>query len=172
MDDEQELGPSKSAVKREMTALQELGVTLVGLSSRELARIPIEDEDLVRAIDLARSINSNSGLRRQMQYIGKLMRRIDAQPIARALEELHLDHQHSVDQFHELEILRDELLSHGDAGLSALLERFPEADRQRTRTLISQHRREQSNGKPPAAARKLFKYLRELQENQGDSEPA
>lgn len=162
--EEEETGPSKSAVKREMTARQKLGEALVGLSPRELARMPLEDEGLLRAIAQARDIRSNSGRRRQMQYIGKLMRQIDPQPIAAALEALHQQHQQDVGRFHELETLRDELLQQGSAGLGTLLEHYPDADRQRVRQLLMQYEKESRGGKPPAAARKLFKYLRELAE--------
>lgn len=163
----EDTGPSKSAVKREMTARQKLGEALVGLSQRELARMPVEDEDLLRAIELAREIRSNSGRKRQLQYIGKLMRHIDPNPIAAALAELHQQHQSQVDQFHHLEELRDRLLEAGPDGLSFLVEQYPATDRQRVRQLLSQHRKEAGAGKPPAAARKLFKYLRELEEDQG-----
>ena len=157
-------GPSKSAVKRQMTALQDLGAELVALTPKEMAKIPIADDTLLRAIDLARTIHSNSGLRRQMQYIGKLMRNVDAEPIARALSDLHQQHQHDVSVFHELEELRDHLISTGPNGIEKVLQRFPDADRQRLRQLVLQHQKEQRSNKPPAAARKLFKYLREVAE--------
>jgi ribosome-associated protein len=155
-------GPSKSAMKRQMTALQDLGEALVALTPKEMARIPIADDTLLAAIDLARTIHSNSGLRRQMQYIGKLMRGIDAQPIAKALSDLHQQHQQDISVFQELEELRDHLTSTGPAGIETVMQRFPGADRQRLRQLVLQHQKEQRSNKPPAAARKLFKYLREI----------
>jgi ribosome-associated protein len=161
-DTEEDLGPSKSAVKRAMTALQDMGGQLVQLSDRELARMPIEDETLARAISEARRIRSNSALRRQMQYIGKLMRKIDAEPIARALTELHQKKHQQTDAFHQLEALRDTLLEQGPDGIEDAMQLHPGADRQHLRQLLRQHQKEVSQNKPPAAARKLFKYLCEL----------
>jgi ribosome-associated protein len=163
-EDDEDSGPSKSALKRQMTALQKLGEQLVGLSDSELGRIPIDSEQLLLAIDEAHRIRSNSARKRHMQYIGKVMRNIDADPIERALADLHQQRQHNADIFHELEKLRDSLLNDGASSLEILVSKFPSADRQHLRQLIRQHERESSAGKPPTASRKLFKYLRELAE--------
>jgi ribosome-associated protein len=95
-----ESGPSKSALKRQMTALQKLGEQLVGLSETELARIPISSEKLLHAIEETKRIRSNSARRRHMQYIGKVMRDLDADPIKQALADLHQQRQHKADAFH------------------------------------------------------------------------
>ncbi len=161
--DEEELEyVSKSAVKREMTALQKLGATLVELSEGQLKQIPIDDEKLAAAIDQGRRIRSNSARKRQLQYIGKLMRRVDTAPIQRALDELHQQHQQATEAFHEIEALRDQLLAEGDSAIQLVIEKYPTADRQHLRQLIKQHQKEVSQQKPPAASRKLFRYLREL----------
>jgi ribosome-associated protein len=158
-------GPSKSELKRRMTALQDLGVALTRLSDRELSQIPIDDERLRRAIVEARRIASRSARRRHLQFIGKLMRDIDPAPIQQALDALYSSHQAETDRFHELETLRDEVLANGDAGVQAVMDRWPGADRQQLRQLVRQHRRERADGQAPAASRKLFKYLRTLQES-------
>ena len=163
-EEEEDLGPSKSALKRQMTALQKVGEELVGLSDRELEKIPLASEPLRQAILEARRIRSNNARRRQLQYIGKLMRKVDAQPIENALKALHQHRQGKTDRFHDLEKLRDELLAEGPSGLEQVLQRFPGADRQHLRQLLRQQQREQLQQKPPAASRKLFKYLRELSE--------
>jgi len=155
--------PSKSARKREMTARQELGVALCELSPRELARIPIEDEALLAAIEESRRISHHSALRRHRQFIGKLMRRIDPGPLQQALDELHRERRGEAEVHRELERLRDELVTRGDAGLAAVLARFPDADRQHLRQLLREARRERDTERPPAASRRLFRYLRELQ---------
>lgn len=163
--------PSKTALKREMEALQKLGTRLVGLSNADLARVPIDDPDLEEAIATARRLKSREGLRRQMQYIGKLMRRIDASGIEAALLEQERGQKALAKRFHELEELRDTMLEQGPSSVAAALQRFPNADRQRLRQLLLQAGKEQAANKPPAAARKLFRYLRELQEiaNEEDS---
>lgn len=164
-DEDRDEGPSKSELKRRMTALQELGVALTRLSERELSQIPVEDERLRQAIVEARRITTKSARRRHLQFIGKLMRDIDPEPIQKAMDTLYRSQQAETDRFHELEALRDDVLSRGDAGVQAVMERWPDADRQQLRQWVRQHQREHSGGQPPAASRKLFKYLRELQES-------
>jgi ribosome-associated protein len=164
--EEEILPPSKSALKRQMTALQQLGESLVALSDKQLQKIPIADDDLKIAIAETKRITSNSARRRHMQYIGKLMRNIDPTPIAAAMDALHASRQANTDTFHELETLRDLILAEGDKGIQQVMERWPAAERQQLRQLLLQHQREQRKGKPPAASRKLFRYLRELQDDQ------
>lgn len=156
--------PSKSARKREVEALQEIGASIVKLSDGELALIPLEGE-LQKAILTARRIsNSHEGLRRQLQYIGKLMRTADTTAIEAALRDLENGRQQHNQRFHQLEALRDELLDAGVGGMDKVLEPYPHADRQHLRQLITAAVKEKEQQKPPAAARKLFRYLRELAE--------
>jgi ribosome-associated protein len=157
---------SKSELKRRMSARQALGERLVELPDKQLAQIPIDDERLLTAISEARTIRSHSARRRHLQFIGKLMRDIDPAPIESALEELYSGQQQSTDAFHALEQLREAVLSAGPAGVERVLQRWPGADRQQLRQLVLQHQRERKQGKPPAASRKLFKYLRQLQQDE------
>lgn len=160
--------PSKSEMKRRMTALQELGETLTRLSDKQLAKIPLEDPQLAQAIVEVRAITSNSARRRHMQFIGKLMRNLDPAPIEAALDSLYREQRESADRFHQLEELRDDILAQGLKGIEQVVARWPRADRQHLRQLVLQHQREAARGKPPAASRKLFRYLRELQEHGSD----
>jgi ribosome-associated protein len=159
--------PSKSELKRRMTALQQLGEALTRLSDRELARIPIAEPKLSAAIAETRNIRSNSARRRHLQYIGRLMRDVDPAPIEQALADLYRQQRGTADAFHELEQLRDGLLRKGTEGTEQVIQRWPEADRQQLRQLLLQHQREVRAGRPPTASRKLFRYLRELQERYG-----
>jgi len=157
-------GPSKSERKRQMTALQDLGEALTRLNSKQLAQIPIEDEQLIQAIIEVQSIRSNSARRRHMQFIGKLMRSLDPEPIRAALSELDQTRRKANANFHSIESLRDEMLTKGFGAIDLVLQRWPNADRQHLKNLLLQHQRETQAGKPLAASRKLFRYLRELQE--------
>jgi ribosome-associated protein len=157
--------PSKSALKREMTARQALGEALCELSEKELARMPIDDERLLAAIAESRRITQRSALRRHRQYIGKLMRQIEPEPIAAALDALHQERRGDAARFRELETLRDDLIARGDDALADLLSRFPHAERQPLRQLTREARAERDAGRPPAASRRLFRYLRALQES-------
>lgn len=154
--------PSKSELKRQSTAVQKLGEAMVELSDKELARMPIEDERLMEVIKEARGIRSRSARRRHLQLLGKLMRGIDPAPIEAALDELHQRRRGAADAFKALEDWRDRVLKEGDSAIQALLETWPHADRQQLRQLLRQHQKETAAGKPPAASRKLFRYLREM----------
>jgi len=152
-----------------MLALQQLGETLVGLSDRQLERVPITDERLRSAILEARRITSRSARRRHLQLIGKLMRDIDPEPLEAALEALDRGRRAEAKAFHELEALREQMLAAGPEGVELALARWPLADRQQLRQLILQHQREAARGQPPTASRRLFRYLRDLQETYGES---
>lgn len=157
---DEEQPKSKSAVKREMTALQKLGEELVELAPAKLAKIPMP-EQLEEAVMLARRLKNREGKRRQLQYIGKIMRVIDSDAIRQALESFHHDSLAFRQHFHRLEQWRDRLLAEGDKAMEELLEEKPDLDRQHLRQLIRQAQKEASQNKPPAAARKIFQYLRE-----------
>jgi ribosome-associated protein len=162
--------PSKSARKRQMLRLQAMGESLLTLSDRQLAHFPIEDQQLLSAIRECRQIRSNSARKRHLQLIGKLMRSVDTAPIEEALQSLHNTKQKSALAFHELEQLREDILAAGPVGVELAMTRFPAADRQQLRQLVLQHQREIQRQKPLAASRKLFLYLKELQENYGESD--
>ena len=169
-DFDEELAPSKSAVKRQMLALQRLGESLLELNDKQLAQIPITDEQLLLALRETRQIRSNSARKRHLQFIGKLMRHVDPQPIERAMAAVYQSKQASDDTFHQVEQLRDDMLAVGVSGVELATARWPEADRQQLRQLLLQHQREIQRDKPPAASRKLFRYLRDLQELYGDGD--
>ncbi|CAA0110366.1 Uncharacterised protein [Halioglobus japonicus] len=162
--------PSKSALKREMHRLQAMGESLVDLNDSQLERIPVDDDRLLSAIRECRQIRSNSARKRHLQFIGKLMRNIDPAPIEQALQALYTTRQQNAAAFHQLEQLRTDILAEGITGVELAVARFPNADRQHLRQLLLQHGRETKRHKPPAASRKLFAYLRELQDAQGDTD--
>lgn len=162
LEDEEIIYVSKSEIKRDAEALKKLGVELVNLSKNEIAKIPL-DEDLVYAIELAQKIKKE-GYRRQIQYIGKLLRSRDIEPITLALDKLKNRHNQQVALFHRLEKLRDELIETGDA--ESIMELFPSADRQQLRTLARLAKKELTANKPPKTARQIFQYLKDLSETE------
>lgn len=163
--DQPDEAPSKSARKRHMLHLQSLGEALLTLNDSQLSRIPLEDDQLLTAIRECRKIRSNSARKRHLQLIGKLMRHVDPIPIEKALQSIHEANLKNTREFHELEQLRDTVLEEGLGGVERVTDKFPAADRQHLRQLVLQHQREMKKQKPPAASRKLFRYLRELQES-------
>ena len=165
--DDEEERPSRSSFKREAQALQELGEAIVDLTDGELATLPL-DGDLAEAIAQARRLKDQAktreGFRRQLQYIGKLMRKADTEALRAAYDELQQGRQQRNQQFHRLEKLRDQLVAEGVAAMERVLEQYPDADRQHLRQLITAAVKERDANQPPAAARKLFRYLRDLAE--------
>ncbi|NNF51192.1 MAG: DUF615 domain-containing protein [Gammaproteobacteria bacterium] len=153
--------PSKSQLKRESTALQKLGEQLVSMPESQFLAIPMPEE-LRAAVKDARTMTSRRALYRQRQFIGKLMREIDASGVQAALEQQAAEHRNSARRFHHLENWRDRLIAEGDELLGELLEVWPEVDRQRVRNLVRQARFERDHDKPPASARSLFRYLKTL----------
>ncbi len=160
-DDHDEEWISKSQRKRECHALQDLGSELVKLSRADLDKIPLDDE-LQQAINEARRIKQRGALKRQMQFIGKLIRQRDAEPLQQAYDRVMHPFEEDIKHFHQLEKWRERLLSDGDAALEKLVEEQPDTDRQHVRQLIRSARNEQKQNKPPKAARELFQYLKTL----------
>lgn len=152
---------SKSQRKRDMLALQALGESLVKLKAEQLGKIPLP-EQLHQAVREAQRIKSHSAHKRQLQYIGRLMRELDASPIREAMETLEARSAQASAQLHHLERWRERLIAEGDAALGELLDEHPGADRQHLRQLIRAAQREQTQNGPHGHARALFRYLREL----------
>ena len=152
---------SKSELKREMTALQEMGERLLELSNEQMQEIAVPRE-LREALLLARSMKSHGARRRQMQYIGALMRRLDTAPIKEALDEIDRGQKRKAHEFHQIEQIRDRLIEDDDNVFGEITVRFPDADIQRIRQLARNSRKEKKEGGPPKQSRLLFKYLREI----------
>ena len=155
--------PSKSRRKRDMLELQKLGEELLAFSDAALREMGLP-EPLFEAIESARRIKAHGGRRRQLQYIGKLMRTLDTVPIRAAIASRQQQETTHTRAFHRLEGLREALIDDADAALAGVLEDYPAADRQQLRRLARQARTERENHQPPRAARALFRYLRDLQE--------
>jgi ribosome-associated protein len=156
--------PSKSQLKRESTALQELGEELVSQPKDRVMRVPMP-EDVRDAILDCQRIKDHEGRRRQIQFVGKKMRTLDEDEIA-AIQKV-LDSWKGLSKadtaaMHALERRREKLLA-DDKALTELLARHPEVDVQQMRTLIRNARKEQAENKPPKAYREIFQILKQLQ---------
>lgn len=162
--------PSKSQLKRDMQALQGVGEALVGLSKEQLQRIAMPDV-LRTAVLQAQRITKHEARRRQMQYIGKLMRDADATPIREALDVINGVSAAEVARQHRLEQWRTRLLADEDV-LNELLALYPNLDIQQLRQLRRNALREREQNKPPRAFREMFKVLKELDSSTKSNEPA
>lgn len=158
---EDDLPKSKSQRKRDMTALQDLGVELEALAKDRLARVPMP-EALADAIHAARKINSHEGKRRQMQFVGKVMRGLDddeVEAIRAALEGFKGTSKAETARLHLIERWR-ELLLGDDAMLTKFLAEHPASDVQALRNIIRNARKEKESGKPPKYYRELFQAVK------------
>jgi len=150
---------SKTKRKQEMIELQSLGAKLVALPESQLAEIPM-NEQLRDAVFEAKRIKSHEAKRRQMQYIGRLMREVDPAPLREHLEAITGHSARAAAEHRRLEGWRERLLADDDA-LTAFAAEFPAADLQAVRTLIRNARKEQKEAKPPRAYRELFRVIKE-----------
>ena len=165
-DDSQQPWISKSQRKRECNALQEIGDRLLQLSPEQLALIDLPSE-LSDALNEAHRIRSNSALKRQRQYVGRIMRGCDSHKIEQQLNAVIHKHDTNTAQFKKLEKWRDRLIAHDSEVMTEIIDELPDLDRHHVHNLVRQASKEASADKPPAASRKLFKYLREMIESHG-----
>jgi len=156
--------PSKSELKRQMTALQKLGEELIAEPRDRVKRVPMP-EDVRDAILECQLIKDHEGRRRQTQYVGKKMRSLEPDEIAviqKMLDSWKGASKSETAALHAIERKRDKLLT-DDKALTQLLEDNPELDAQQLRTLIRNARKEQAENKPPKAYREIFQILKQLQ---------
>jgi ribosome-associated protein len=158
-DFEDDRGPSKSQRKRDVEALQSLGRELTNLSKDQLKKMDLPENLLVAVLEYQR-ITSHGAMRRQMQFIGKVMRDLDPEPIIEQLAAMRGESASAKAEFHALERWRARLLEDDDA-VTEWLNLHPDSDVQQLRQLIRNARREAEQGKPPKSSRELFKVLRD-----------
>ena len=153
---------SKSELKRQSKELQKLGESLVNLTPAHFATIPL-DEELQDALEIARTINKKKdGYRRQLQFIGKLLRHRDTTSIELALAKLTHQHRANNAAFHALERAREDIIEQGDNAIQRLIEQYPLLERQKLRQFQRQINKEREKNAPPKAFRELFQYLKEI----------
>ena len=160
-DEEEEIiWVSKSEIKRDAEHLKKLGGSLINLTPANLAKMPLDD-DLRDAVELAQRLRLEAR-RRQIQYIGKLLRNLDPEPIQEALDKVENRHNQQLALLQKLELIRDQLIEQGDTALNPLLEEYPSLDRQHLRNLIRSAQKEKQANKPPKNYREIFQYLKSI----------
>ena len=179
-DDDAGLGydrPSKSQLKRDMHELQTLGQALVDLPKDALKRMPMP-ESLGDAVREARRITDHEGKRRQLQYVGRVMRSLtddETAALRTALDAQRGVNKAATARLHWIERTREQLLA-DDAALTEFIRQHPGADVQEGRTLIRNVRRETQQGKPPRYYRELFQWIKTASgaaaPDDDDAEPA
>ena len=161
--DEDEEEKSKSQVKREMLALQELGLRLSDLKPDLLDKMPLSDE-LRRALAETCKHTAHIARKRHSQFLGKLLRGHDIDAIMRPINLTDGQTREYNDRFHALERWRNRLISEGDTALQGFVEEYPNTDIQHLRSLVRHAQHELARNKAPTASRRIFKYLRDLDE--------
>ena len=160
--EDEEQHPSKSQRKREMHALRDLGERLLTVPENQLRTLSATD--IVEAVLTCKKITKGNARKRQLQYIGKLMRSADVEEIQQLVDRLDASSSAHVAQFHRLEQWRDGLISEEPATMEAVLAAFPEINRQHLRQLVRNAIAERNEERaPPVYFRRLFQYLKEQQ---------
>ena len=158
------LGPSRKQNRREALEVLALAEALVGLPDGRLAKLPVPDSLMPHIAD-TRRITSHIARKRQMAFLAKQMRREDEATLEALRDALDAGGEAArIDtaRLHRAEQWRLRLLDEGDTALAALLDEYPNADRQKLRQLVRNALAERAKNKPPAAFRELFRELRDV----------
>jgi ribosome-associated protein len=159
---------SKSQRKRDMVALQKLGESLIALAPEQLDRLD-RPEDLAEAIRFFHTLKDKEAKRRQQQFIGTVMRKVDPEPLREALDELDQLRYRQAEEFHQIEIWRDALIAGDGDALTEVLGRFG-LDPQQLRQLARLAAAEKAAGKPSKNGRALFRRLRQAFESESEGD--
>lgn len=151
---------SKTQKKREATQMQDLGVALIDLKAASLEKLPLSPL-MKSALHAAKSITSHRAMKRQAQYIGKLMRKEDFEAIQTAYHQLKVESDGQTLFFHRLERWRDRLIHEDNEALTAFIEEYPQIDTKQLRHLIKKAKVALDLGQKTAATRVLFRFLRD-----------
>jgi len=169
-------GPSKSQAKRDALALRDLGEEVAALSAAQRERLPMDDTVRAAIEELVR-IRAHGARKRQLGYVAKQLRRVDVGPIEAALEHIRQSARAQAHDHHVVEAWRDRLLGEGPAetpaqALTAFLGEYHDIDRQALRQLQQAALAERAASRAPAAARKLFRLVRDVLNAERRDEPA
>ncbi|MBI4847809.1 MAG: DUF615 domain-containing protein [Nitrospirae bacterium] len=157
---------SKTQRKKEAEALQKVGKRLMELPPEQFKGINLPEE-IYNAVKHAKTIKARGGLRRQMQYIGVLMRRYDPAPILEALQNIEEGNYKKTSAFKEIEQWRDELVAGNESLIEVILKKCPDADRQQLAQLVHNALTEREHNHPPKVFRELFRYLKKIRTDAG-----
>ena len=166
LDDEK---PSKTRRKKDMHALQSLGEALVELSPERLASVEMPEALRDAVLEAKQLHNKHEARRRQMQYIGKLMRDVDATPIRARLDELAGRSASATAALHRAERWRDRLIEDEQA-FNEFAQAYPHAELQPVRTAVREARKERAAARPPRHFRELFRLIKAIDESRGNAD--
>ena len=162
IDTEADVPVSKTKLKAEADVAQSIGKKLIALSKDRLIKLELP-ETLFDAVMEAKRLTANGAIRRQLQYLGRLMRDVDSAPIVEQLEAWEGKNTQENARFHTMERWRTRLITE-PAAMQEFLAKYPQIDIQQFRTLIRNAQKEEAVQKPPKSSRELFKLIREVSE--------
>ena len=163
--DNDSLEVSKSQRKRDAHELLDLARQLASMPESRIKRLPM-DQDLRDEVDFARSIRAHGARKRQLMTVAKMLRNREPEALLDAVNNFGAKNRQETARHHHVEAWRDRLIAGNDQELSELLEQHQGANVQILRQLIRNAKKEVQLNKPPTAARKLFKVLREMNEQE------
>ena len=152
---------SKTRKKQEMKVLQKIGERLVGFSDKQLKGLRLPSR-LLDAVHDAKGMRSHGARRRQIKYIGSVIRDVDPEPIKSALAQIDRNKTEMDAAFHYLENLRNALMGGDSRKFTEIVNQYPHTDRQQLRQIVRNAIKEKDAGKGTKHYRALFKYLKEL----------
>ncbi|GAB6139522.1 ribosome biogenesis factor YjgA [Methylosoma difficile] len=164
--------PNKTKIKKDITALFNMGIEMSALSQSNLRQLGLPEE-LHEAISQVGGMGQNSARKRLLKFIAARMHKLDAEileVITEKLARIKNKSAHAVREHHIAERWRDRLIAEDNDALTDFLYEYPEADRQHLRQLLRNIQKESQNGNPPKSARLLYRYLKELLNQEEDDE--
>lgn len=159
---------SKTRMKKEMHALQELAVELTTLKAEQLARIPLS-ASMLKAVEETKNIYKKEALRRHHQYLGKLIRGEDFEAIQHAVGSFKEEQNRMARLLHVMERWRDDLIQNDQEAVERFFDEFPHADRQQLRLLVRSAKGAVGTQQASTHARKLFRFIRDVIAGQHES---
>ncbi len=162
-------GPSKSQLKREAKAIVDLGERLLDVPEQQLLQLPYQQ--IIDAVQACKKITKGNARKRQLQYIGKLIRSVGPEAIQKVVDRFDASSKEHNLQFQQLETWRERLINNDKNAMSEIMDRYPDLDRQHLRQLVRNAINEaEKEIQPPVNFRKLFQFLKSLSDNQTNEE--
>jgi ribosome-associated protein len=151
---------SKTELKKDSKKIQQFGrkISELTINNIEAFKFPI---NIYEATIGLKNLKSNSAKKRQVQYLGKLLREIDLTDAFITMKQLKVSSQKEIQRNHIIENWRDKLLSNNES-ITEFVDEYPEIDRQSLRQTISNAQKEKKDNKPPKYTRQLFKLIKDI----------
>jgi ribosome-associated protein len=151
---------SKTELKKDSKKIQQFGrkISELTINNIEAFKFPL---NIYEAVIGLKNLKSNSAKKRQVQYLGKLLREIDLTDAFLVMKQLKVSSQKEIQRNHIIEGWRDKLLSNNNS-ITEFVDEYPKIDRQSLRQTISNAQKEKKEDKWPKYSRQLFKLIKDI----------